>query len=171
MIYISSNPVPETLSDRFYKTIPIWKYEWNNVYKTVLPHSVYYYTLKVYKKYPDKRFIIHFLQPHLPFVDGFCKGLDAIQIYSLLRQGKISKDDFLKAYMNNIREALVYVEKLVEILDGKIVITSDHGEAFGEPLHKLIPYKVYGHPPYIRIKPLIEVPWFETQGKGKNKEN
>ncbi|RLE64808.1 MAG: hypothetical protein DRN53_00525 [Thermoprotei archaeon] len=65
----------------------------------------------------------------------------------------------IKAYIANLLSVLYY-EKLTEVLPGKIVITSDHGEAFGEPLNKLaLSLRVYGHPSRIRVPSLTQVPY------------
>jgi len=48
---------------------------------------------------------------------------------------------------------LKYVEKLIKKLHGKIIITSDHGNCFGE-------LGVYEHPYGVHIPPLIDVPLF-----------
>ena len=50
---------------------------------------------------------------------------------------------------------------LIESLDGKTVVTSDHGNLFGRRLWP-IPLQKYGHPPGLRFPELIEVPWHET---------
>ena len=44
-----------------------------------------------------------------------------------------------------------------------IIITSDHGEAYGEKILKFIP--IYGHPTGIHISALVEVPWFVVKSK------
>jgi len=68
--------------------------------------------------------------------------------------------EVIKAYIANLLSVLYYVKKLTEVLPGKIVITSDHGEAFGEPLNKLaLSLRVYGHPSRIRIPSLTLVPY------------
>jgi len=72
--------------------------------------------------------------------------------------------EIIKAYIANLLSVLRYVKKLTEILPGRIVITSDHGEAFGEPLSKLIlPLRVYGHPSRIRISSLTQVPYLVVE--------
>ncbi|RLF02792.1 MAG: hypothetical protein DRJ59_02620 [Thermoprotei archaeon] len=71
--------------------------------------------------------------------------------------------EVLRAYMVNLFLVLHYVKKLTEILLGKIVVTSDHGEAFGEPLSRLLPLPVYGHPSRIRIPSLTQVPYLEIK--------
>jgi len=40
------------------------------------------------------------------------------------------------------------------------VVTADHGVAIGDRLNSLIPFRVYGHPPGVRMKCLTQVPWF-----------
>lgn len=65
----------------------------------------------------------------------------------------------LKAYTGNLIIVLRYVKGLTKILPGKITITADHGEAFGELLNGLLPLHVYGHPSRIKISPLIQIPY------------
>ena len=64
-----------------------------------------------------------------------------------------------KLYTYNLEIALGWVGKLVKELSGRIVITADHGESFGEKLHPLLPIKIYGHPRGCYIEPLVKVPW------------
>lgn len=80
----------------------------------------------------------------------------------------LSPLNFLKAYFGdststmkelheeNMRKALECVQEIVEEVDGKVIITSDHGEAFGEE-------GVWGHHIETHIEPLVEVPWFEVE--------
>ncbi|MET1160155.1 MAG: hypothetical protein ABWW65_04260 [Thermoprotei archaeon] len=69
----------------------------------------------------------------------------------------------IKAYTSNLLAVLQYVKKLTGILPGKIIVTSDHGEAFGEPLNKILPLHVYGHPSRIRTPSLTQVPCLSTK--------
>ena len=86
-----------------------------------------------------------------------CAGVPGVCKYMRKKPSEV-----LKAYMLNLFFALYYVEKLVKILPGKIIITSDHGEAFGEPLSRIFPLKVYGHPSRIRTPSLVQVPCLEV---------
>ena len=61
-----------------------------------------------------------------------------------------------KRYKNNLKIVLKNVNNLVDSLEGKIVITSDHGEAFGEEGEYLHPYN--SNNPVLR-----EVPWLEVK--------
>jgi len=56
-------------------------------------------------------------------------------------------------YEDNLRQVLSSVAELIKELSGKIIVTTDHGEAFGEQ-------GIWGHPQKLRTPVLIEVPWF-----------
>ena len=69
--------------------------------------------------------------------------------------------EIIKAYMYNMIIVLRYIQELTKILPGRIAITSDHGEAFGEPLDKLTLIRVYGHPSRTKVPALTNVPYLE----------
>ncbi len=178
IVYVTANPfVDLVLKEKVYKIIPVWKYAWDKYLKTVPPYKVCKFALKAKKKYPDKKIIIHFMQPHYPFIGfsfkketGISEMVSAINnknrcwmdidIWDLFFDGAITIEDIISGYKQNLKIVMNAVEDLIKNLDGKIVITSDHGEAFGEKLHRLVPLKVYGHPRRVKIKSLIKVPWF-----------
>ena len=62
----------------------------------------------------------------------------------------------LALYEENLRIALESVADLVSELDGTVVVTADHGEAFGEE-------GVWEHHIETHIPPLMEVPWLELE--------
>ncbi len=74
-----------------------------------------------------------------------------------------ARSEAMKAYTCNLIIALQHIKKLAEILLGRIAVTSDHGEAFGEPLSELFPLNVYGHPSRTKILPLIQVPYLTIE--------
>ncbi len=190
IVYITANPfVDRLLKGKFYKIIPVWDKGWDEKSQTVLPQSVYEHTLDIMSRYSDKRFIIHFLQPHSPYPNGtgerdFDEELEAIiknKVFEIkyklgenyyaewpyigLKSLKVNK--LKDGYKENLRLAMPYVEKLIDILPGRTVVTADHGEAFGEKIHPLIPIGVYGHMPGIRIPALIKVPWLIVEPEEK----
>jgi len=61
-------------------------------------------------------------------------------------------DECREAYESNLELVLKNIPKL----EGKTVISSDHGNLFGE-------HGQYGHPPNKNYKELIEVPYFEVK--------
>ena len=179
IVYVTANPfVDLLLKDRFYKIISVWKYGWSDELNTVHPREVFKYALKAIIAYPDKRIIVHFMQPHYPFITmrsikttgiswlrsqalrgGSVKKQDT-HIWMLVASGKVPLEVAINKYRENLEIAMEYVIKLIDYLHGKIVITSDHGEAFGERMHFLIPKRIYGHVSGVRIKPLVKVPWY-----------
>jgi len=174
IIYISANPYISITefngfcgSKHFYKVDCVWNYGWDKNIETVHPKEVIKATLRNYKRYPDKKLIIHFLQPHSPYIGDIKitsknfqnslknnkkeEGIHVIQ--TLVKEGKISINKIKRAYVCNLRLVLDHIRKLIEVFDGRIIITSDHGECFGE-------WFVYHHPKKLYLKNLIEVPYF-----------
>lgn len=73
---------------------------------------------------------------------------------ALVRNG--TRDAAMELYEENLRIALESVAELTKELDGKVVVTADHGEAFGEQ-------GVWEHHIETHIPPLVEVPWLEVE--------
>ena len=77
IVYITANPyVDKLISHKVNKIISVWKLGWSKKHHTVLPETMYEYTLDTLNYYPEKRFIIHFIQPHYPYI-GYNLGIKA----------------------------------------------------------------------------------------------
>ncbi|MBS3760327.1 MAG: hypothetical protein V5A26_04250 [Halodesulfurarchaeum sp.] len=85
---------------------------------------------------------------------GMLVELDAGSTTDILTDG--IEDTLRGYYEDNLRLALAETAELVEELDGDVVVTSDHGEAFGEQ-------GIWEHHIETYIPPLIEVPWLEVK--------
>ena len=72
----------------------------------------------------------------------------------LVRNG--TREAALDLYEENLRIALEEIADLIPELDGRVVVTADHGEAFGEE-------GVWEHHIETHIPPLMEVPWLEVE--------
>ena len=76
VIYISANPYINSkvgiegfyAKRHFYRVVDVWDFGWDNELGTVPPREVNKAALKQYLKHPEKRFIIHYLQPHAPYL-------------------------------------------------------------------------------------------------------
>ena len=159
IVYITANPfVIKLLRGRFHRII--WDFGYDEKLGTVLPGEVYRKTLETIEKYEDKRFIIHFIQPHQPYLK--LKHINRGSVHELLRRGELDKETVREAYEENLRMAMLYVERLCRELEGKIVITSDHSQMIDDKIHPLLPFRVTGHPS-LRIEQLIRVPWFRVE--------
>jgi hypothetical protein len=215
-IYVSSNPYINSLvpvrrflaSDHFYKVCDVWKSHWNEEKDTVLPADVTKVAIEIAQKNPNKKVIIHYMQPHEPYLGDEVTGiyfdhirplhkriLDAIgderakttlsrriigilstvwrrsglmgrvslwRVRKLLRMPPMShmgairrksgRDGLRKAYRENLEIVLKHVAELVGSLNGRIVVTADHGELLGES-------GKYGHPVRSSKQLLLEIPW------------
>jgi hypothetical protein len=84
IIYVSANPFINSkievqnfnAKEHFYKVVDVWDWGWNDQLGTVHPRQVNEAVHKFKESYPDKRFIIHYLQPHEPYLvqDLDCPG-------------------------------------------------------------------------------------------------
>lgn len=69
---------------------------------------------------------------------------------------EVGKKNVENYYEKDLRLALENVSRLVSDLDGKVIVTADHGEAFGENGD-------YGHPKFSDNPVLRNVPWLEVK--------
>lgn len=76
VVYVSSNPYINSQSsvagfrggEHFYRVVDVWQFGWEANRGTVLPETVTQEALRALHQYPGKRFIIHYLQPHAPYL-------------------------------------------------------------------------------------------------------
>lgn len=183
--YVTSNPyVSIHASEAFYKLVNVWKEGWDEDTGTVLPHTMVKTAINEYQENSDKRLVVHFMQPHHPFLGqtaeenfstfngnaksrkaalGESANTDTTHVWEALEKDKVSVETVTKAYAESLKEVLPHVEELVEQLDGKTVVTSDHGNLLGEKPHRInFPKKPrYGHPDFSTADSLVKVPWLE----------
>ncbi|WP_436903771.1 hypothetical protein [Halovenus halobia] len=125
------------------------------------PEYVTETALRINERYPDKRLLIHYLQPHHPFIGK--EGMDIEQrsqsLIEVVRNNKLFNSESVReAYSENLSIVLAEVEKLLEQFTGRTVITADHGEMLGDR-HDYLPVKDYGHYGGVYNRVLTEVPW------------
>jgi hypothetical protein len=76
ILYVSANPYIANHKSfdgfrggaHFFKVIDVWKTGWDQERGTVLPATVTQEALRALLTYPGKRLIIHYLQPHAPYL-------------------------------------------------------------------------------------------------------
>ena len=114
--------------------------------------------------YPNKRLLIHYLPPHEPYIGSTGREkidfhLTPLEVPNEIKSNpEITRDVIRKAYTENLDIALEEVERLLESLPGKTVVSADHGELLGERL-KPFPLPHYGHSGGIYHEKLVKVPW------------
>jgi hypothetical protein len=139
----------------------VWKDHHDDTYGVVLPEVMTDHAISTCRKENPDRMIVHYTQPHLPYAgQAYQEGCPPTELeergYELLEEGNASKEEVYIAYKETLRWVLDDVEELLQNVNaGKAVITSDHGEAFGE-------WKAYGHPEGFPHPAVKKVPWVET---------
>ncbi len=161
----------------FAECVNVFLDDWDNYLNSVRPEKVVMRCLAVLKD--STRTLTHFLQPHtpwIPYIDAHPVLEESLEPKTFSKQQRLQMEfptqwDLVRkrefpiptakiAYEDNLRYVLQSVWKLVQELDGVVVITSDHGNLFGE-------YGLFGHPPRVYVPELTKVPWLELEG-GRN---
>lgn len=183
-VYVTANAYVNTLLDdeTFHAVVPAWRDNWDDELQTVTPEAMCEACRAAREQYPDKRHVFHFVQPHEPFV-----GEERLKIressalresalgretkahaereptsFERLARGDLSKESVWSAYRANLDRAMPVVSDLLDEIEGKTVVTADHGESFGAYAWPF-PLRVYGHPVGVLIPALTEVPWFVSE--------
>jgi uncharacterized cupin superfamily protein len=169
-IYITANPqlddsiLEEVLgtSDLFHEKYEVYRTDWSDEKNTVLPDPVVRDAKSAEKLFPEKRKIIHFMQPHYPFIDSDLvyegqanleqiEGEGTLSVWDAAEKGEVERKEVWQEYRKNLEFIMPFVEELVDSLEGKTIITSDHGNLVGEN-------GLYGHPGELNLEPLRKVP-------------
>jgi len=149
------------------------------------PEHVLDTALQANTAYPNKRIIVHFMQPHRPYFGPKAEQLrknlrtegvdfehwktikerdskESAIVGDLLdaaREGYITTDQLYEVYEENLELVLEKVSELNSEMEGKTIITSDHGELLGGVADYLTT-RQFGHPRETYIEELRKVPWF-----------
>jgi hypothetical protein len=154
-------------ADAFYALDEVWKYAWDEDLGTVPPGAITDRAVALARDRDPDRLVVHYMQPHHPFVSDPIAGDDgmartgnhsnAANPWVLLRRGEITPDRVREAYRANLEYVLPDVATLVRNVSGRVAVTADHGNLFGE-------WGLYGHPMCTPVPALLSVPWAETTG-------
>ncbi|WP_276249755.1 hypothetical protein [Haloarcula rara] len=177
-VYVTANPVyhrnRDELNAEFHDVINVWQEDgWDDEYGTVLPETTSEYARKAAKKYPNKRLLVHYIQPHYPFIgsdtsfdkqqlhtDPDQRTEDQIRFWFRIFIGSldISPNVVWEAYNSNLRPVLSSVKDLLDDLSGRTIVTADHGNLVAERAFP-IPIHEWGHPCGLYHSKLVNVPW------------
>lgn len=129
----------------------------------VLPETVTDHARRAAERYPHKRLVVHYMQPHTPYIgptgrEYFPEFRVRSDLGRVNRSATIDTEKLRAAYRENLEIVIEEVSSLLEELDGKTVVSADHGEMFGER-HFPIPVRDYMHPHGIENEVLTKVPW------------
>jgi len=182
-VYVSGMPTPNRhIKGEFVHFESVWEYGFDEEKGTIPAEAVTAAARDIHDSYPNKRLIVHYAQPHYPFVgsdfdfsywrqtDDISFGGDdrARDAWDAIGQGLVGEDEVLLAYRDNLGYVMEEVWNLIDHIDGRTVIHSDHGNMVGGRSWP-IPVRVYGHPGNLWLKRLRTVPWavLETDTRRK----
>lgn len=180
-VYVTANPHAEKLSEDTFYTVWSVLDEWRENPGTVYPEDVVKETIEAHNQFPDKRLVIHFMQPHKPWLGPTAeeirdrvnlRGWDkyhardesvqrsGISLWQAAKEEKVTQQEIVNGYKETLRIVLEKVAELLDVLNGKSIVTADHGEMLGE---RIAPFtrRRYGHPHDIYTQQLCRVPWLE----------
>ena len=190
IIYVSANPfvnsrgkpshVKYDAREHFPAIVDAWLFGWDEGLNTVPPGAVNALArgllLRFRRASPRPRLLVHYLQPHYPFIGavglpyswaGLKKFLEADPspykaMIMAIKSGALSVEALREAYRANLRLVADYAAVLVrEARDlwgrgTRIIITSDHGEMLGE-------HGEFFHEPWHEeYDEVMVVPWLEV---------
>ncbi|MDZ7730950.1 MAG: hypothetical protein U5K37_08625 [Natrialbaceae archaeon] len=152
-VYITANPNSENhLSENIFERLEeVWRYSWDDDHGTVLPRSVTDQAITISRDFNPEKMIIHYMQPHPPFIPrpeidaarntASNKETAGMNLKSLHQEAGYSLDELWEAHMENLNYVLKDIQDvlLTNLNADKVVISADHGQAFGEQ-------NVFGHP-------------------------
>ncbi|MBX0296662.1 sulfatase-like hydrolase/transferase [Haloarcula nitratireducens] len=169
-VYVTANPYTKLVEpDTFHKIF--LDEAWDEQGDQAPADRVTNVAMDAHKKYPEKRIIVHYMQPHLPIIPSEQNSInDSLKGVreGYWPTGTTTMTEVRKAYAANLEYVLEYIEELIETVDGKIVVTADHGELLGER-QSPIPVRGTDHFPNLYVPELIEVPWLTIREEKRRK--
>lgn len=165
--YVTQNPYFETVDhDRFCDSLPLHRAKTDRPNGLLSPSEVTDAALSLYADTEAKRFVIHYMPPHAPFhyvdreyeVENVPWAGSTQGTWWGLQTGEFDPEQVWQDYGKNLLGVLDEVQRVVKHVDGKVIITADHGNAMGE-------LGLYAHPAFVPAPVLKLVPWIELEGR------
>lgn len=147
--------------DAFGTLDEVWTYARDNRLGVVPPAAVTDRTIAACRGGDADRVVAHYMQPHAPYISDAVETGDPMSDlyenpFERLQRGEIDRETVWTGYLDNLRLVLDEVADLLENVDAEqVVVTADHGEAFGE-------LGFYEHPVCCPHPVVKRVPWYET---------
>lgn len=168
--YFSDNPHYGRLYDEIGSNLYNFQSSSRNAFSGAVTHpkTLTDSAIDFVQEHENKRCIVHYLQPHDPY---FAENGD--ELFALeskhpfeLRSSGYTHKEIKSAYISSLKLVLQEVDRLLSHLDGKTVITADHGELLRDRLFP-IPITMYEHPSFVYVEELVKVPWLVIDGPRK----
>lgn len=162
-VYVTANPFVSLLDPGTFHDLIVDE-TWDIGNRQAPPDQVTEAAIRAHNQYPNKRIIVHYMQPHFPIHHP---DYEFVNEGITWRHGQfwpmsVSKQDVRDGYRANLRYVLSHVKELIDNIDGKSIITADHGELLGERASP-IPLQTYNHHEQLYVSELLEIPWLELE--------
>lgn len=172
-VYVTGNPqitrFRDELGVEFHDIWHVWQEDWDEEIQNVHPEDLTAAGLAAHEQYPNKRIILHYNQPHGPYIGPTSddlvigpnrpqdSGLVSMALYER-KHARISRETWAQAYEETFEFVHPYIEEVLSEIDGKTVVAADHGEMLGERATP-IPVRYCGHQMGVHTEALVKVPW------------
>lgn len=170
--YVVGNPYSQILLDEtdFGFLDEVHRYAWNEEYGTVRARPITERAVDVHRSRNPGRLLVHYLPPHFPSIPdnlGYNIDRDAFDdpeggvewdgVWEAAKAGAVSRERIWRSYRANLEYVLNDVALLLQNIDAeRAILTSDHGNAFGE-------WWTWGHPPDVYVPVNRLVPYVEVE--------
>jgi hypothetical protein len=176
-VYLTANPHAKKLDENIFYATEFLFNKWDSEIGTVPPDAVTQAGIRIHEKYPNKRLIIHYMQPHDPHLgstaESYRNQLDTqtgfypddgspdnmTRYPKLFKEGKLSEKKLKRSYVETIQAVEKSLENLLPELTGKTVISSDHGENLGERKYNQVWLEHSNNTKECRLVPWLELPF------------
>jgi hypothetical protein len=109
VVYISGNPHINSrktgegfnVKKCFHKVVDVWSFGWDNKLGTVHPREINKAFMKEFKRFPNRRYVLHYLQPHAPFLS--LKESQTVGITILQNMMKTTFGEKLRSFIGTNR--------------------------------------------------------------------
>lgn len=124
---------------------------------------------EIAQNHENKRIVTHFIQPHFPVLSSDYEKINEewyldrpmnLWHRKMINNLKydINREELIEAYKSNLETVLPIIKSSTNNIQGKTVVSADHGQLFGERVRP-IPIKMWGHPLGAYADNLLNVPW------------
>lgn len=176
-VYISANPKfarrARGADSTFHATVYTWEEAGAEAGSetAIHPKTVTRCAHQAMDQFPQKRLLVHFMQPHTPFLGP--TGKEAFPdppISEHILHPKYREPGvwgrLARAYVENLEVALPHVRELLEATAGRAVVSADHGQLLGERVRP-IPIREVGHPAGLYVPELVGIPWHTREATNR----
>lgn len=165
--YVTGNPFTAKVDLEVEPAVleEVWKWAWDDDLSTIPARPLTDRAIQTWRSNDDiERMIVHYMQPHGPFVTApelgeYGRPADFGEGFGDLWKrvdDDLERDVVWAAYRENLRYVLEDVELLLDSIDADhVAISADHGNAIGE-------WNAYGHPGHLLLPSIRQVPWIDT---------